>query len=74
MNRCNFTGKELNKYNRFYNQDGTYTDIDVYQFLENIPNLPKESLEKLRDMSMDALGEKLTFWQKFIGAFKNRKR
>jgi hypothetical protein len=63
---CSFTGKELEKYNRFYNQDGTYMDVNVKQFLDAIPELPVESLEYLIKEANKARGAKLTTWVRIL--------
>jgi len=63
---CSFTGKELDKYNRFYNQDGTHTDVNVKQFLDAIPELPVESLEYLIKESNKARNAKLTTWVRIL--------
>lgn len=67
---CSFTGKKLEAYNRFYSQDGTYTDVNVKQFLDGIPDLPVEALEHLIAEASKARKVKLTPWRRFLKVFK----
>ena len=67
---CSFTGKPLEKCNRFYSPDGTYMDINVNQFLDKISDLPVESLDYLINKSIQARSEKLSLWKRFLRFFK----
>jgi len=67
---CSFTGKKLDKHNRYYSQDGTYMDVNVRQFLDEIPDLPVEALEHLIAEASKARKVKLTPWRRFLKVFK----